>query len=84
MPCSGRTLPVPHFYRMLASAASHSTHHGQRTGPPIAPSNMASAFFAALSASFVSGSPVASIEAFDICQLWCAMRREPISTYASK
>lgn len=33
------------------------------TGPPMAPSRTASALFAAVSASSVSGTPVASIEA---------------------
>lgn len=46
MPCSGRTLPVPHL------------------GPPMAPRRMASAAFAASRAFDVSGSPVASIEAW--------------------
>ena len=40
-----------------------------RTGPPIAPRRMASAAFAALSASSVKGEPVASIEACKRIQL---------------
>ena len=34
----------------------------ERTGPPMAPNRTASAFFAAVSASSVNGSPVASME----------------------
>lgn len=40
----------------------------ERTGPPIAPKRIASASFAALRASSVSGEPVTSIEAFRSCQ----------------
>jgi len=40
----------------------------ERTGPPIAPRNTASAFLAAVRASSVSGMPLASIEACAVIQ----------------
>lgn len=64
IPCSGRTFPVPHFCYVVSLRLCDVLVSGSRTGPPMAPSRTASAFFAALRASSVKGSPCASIEAW--------------------